>query len=98
MVHFPTEKQQSAGLGAGLLKKKAQVGKQWIKLWAIDPDTRQPNCEGELELEFDIMHKDVHEMVPAAIGRDEPNQAPMLPEPDRFHFSYSDDIQHSLIG
>lgn len=88
MVHFPAEKQQSAGLGAGLLKKKAQVGKQWIKLWAIDPDTRQPNCEGELELEFDIMHKDVHEMVPAAIGRDEPNQAPMLPEPDRFHFSF----------
>jgi hypothetical protein len=82
IVHFPAERQ----LGGRRMKRG--VGKKWIKLWSIDPLTKRPKEEGELEIEFEILHKDVLEVSPSGPGRSEPNQNPALPEPDRFHFSF----------
>ena len=71
--------------------------KMWLKIWAPDPATNEPQCQGEVLVEYCIMHADVTEMMPAGTGRNDPNMNPFIPEPDRFRFDFRNPFK-SLYG
>ncbi|KAL5474945.1 hypothetical protein EMCRGX_G026978 [Ephydatia muelleri] len=42
-----------------------------------------PELTGKLELEIELLTEDEHKMKPSGVGRDEPNENPFLPPPNR---------------